>query len=267
MKKNLFLVGCGKLGSSLLDYWQNMDDINNIYIIDPYCADNCKLMYNSGKTIFVNNLDELDVTPDVIIFSVKPQLFSQVVGDYKKFSENKNIIISSVMAGISSKVLKDYFPSNPILRVMPNIGAKFGASATAGFKDESLSEANVEFANNLYSKIGKFIWLEDEELINVATAIAGSGPAYFFNLAEEMVKAGMENGLSKDLSSILVSQTLMGSALLLEENNDAEELREKVTSKKGTTEAALSILMPENAKNVPIAIKKAVLRAVELEKS
>lgn len=265
MKKNLFLVGCGKLGSSLLDYWQNMEEINNIYIIDPYCADNCKLLYNSGKSIFVNSVEELDIIPDVIIFSVKPQMFVDVVDDYKKFSKNKNVIISSVMAGISSKVLKNYFPDNPILRVMPNIGAKFGASATAGYRDVSLSESDIEFANNLYSKIGEFIWLESEELINVVTAIAGSGPAYFFSLAEEMVKAGVENGLTIEISKALVSQTLMGSALLLKEENDAKSLREKVTSKKGTTEAALSVLMPENSKNVPLAVKKAIKRAEELE--
>ena len=126
---------------------------------------------------------------------------------------------------------------------MPNLPASVGKGVTGYCKSDNLSLNEEENTNTLLNSFGKAICLDNENLINVVTAISGSGPAYIFYLVEVLYKIGINQGLSAESAKVLALETLIGSAMLLESSNiDPKILRQNVTSPGGTTEAGLEIL-------------------------
>lgn len=177
----------------------------------------------------------------IVILSVKPQMMGQVLeGVAGQFQQGALVI--SIAAGITTSFIRQKIGSVQVIRVMPNTPALVGQGAS-GLYAANASKESTEAALKIFGAIGKAALVDNEDLINAVTAVSGSGPAYFFMLMEEMIRAGVELGLDETTACDLVLQTAKGAALLAETASAGGEspaqLRKKVTSPNGTTEAAI----------------------------
>ena len=177
----------------------------------------------------------------VLMICVKPQnvkaLLSSIEG-----KTNDNTLVISIAAGITTQSLAKRLSNCQIIRAMPNTPAMVDEGATAIYSANASKEA-VDLALQLFSAVGRAVVVEQENLIDAVTAISGSGPAYFFVLMEEMVKAAVTMGIPVDIAEELVYQTAKGAGVLAKQayarGESPAELRRKVTSPRGTTEAAI----------------------------
>ncbi len=213
-----------------------------------------------------------DLTPaikesSVIILAVKPQDFDTVLEQIKPLVDNKKLIIS-IAAGITTHYIEKKLGGNiRVVRAMPNMPAQIGEGMTAVTKGKIASASDIKTAVAIFNAIGKTAFV-DENFIDTVTAISGSGPAYVFLFAEYLMKAAQSLGLGEAVSRDLVYKTLTGSAHLLEKSQDnAATLRAKVTSKGGTTQAAMDVFMANNfEKTISEAVAAAKKRSEELKK-
>jgi len=174
--------------------------------------------------------------------------------------------ILSIMAGITLAQLESWLPpSTVVLRAMPNMPAILGAAASAVSGNSSTCEDDFAWAEAVLSSFG-VVARVPEKLLNSVTGLSGSGPAYVFLLAEAMIEAGVGEGIDRDVSRLLVTQTLLGSARLLAETGESPEvLRAAVTSPGGTTAAGLRVLERHCLRSAVIeAVAAASARAREL---
>ncbi len=204
---------------------------------------------------------------DVLVLSVKPQNMAEVLEEIKG-SVKEGALVISIAAGIKTGRIAEALGEVAIVRVMPNTPALVGQGASGLFANQ-FAKARLGEALKIFSAVGKAVVVEDENLIDVVTAVSGSGPAYYFLVMEEMIKAGAELGLPAEVAKELVLQTAKGAAILAgqaDKNGQAPgELRKKVTSPGGTTEAALKVMAEgEFGAVLRSAIKKAAQRSVEL---
>jgi len=204
---------------------------------------------------------------NIVVLSTKPQQMNEALESIKEAVSADKLVIS-IAAGIKVDKITDELGNIAVVRVMPNTPALIGEGASALYANEK-AKARLDEALKIFSAIGKAVVVEDERLIDAVTAVSGSGPAYFFLLMEEMTKAGIELGLSKNVAKELVLQTAKGAALLAaERDKEAEspaELRRKVTSPGGTTEAALKIFAEGDVGPlIQAALKRACERSKEL---
>jgi len=213
---------------------------------------------------------ELAAKVDTLVLSVKPYDMNDVLEEIKT-NLNVDTLIISIAAGIKTSQITKILGPRPVIRVMPNTAALVGEAATALFATAPAAE-KLEIAVKLFSAIGIAAVVDDEDLIDAVTAVSGSGPAYYFLMMEEMIKAAVELGLPADTAKSLVLRTAKGAAVLAVKADAAGEspaqLREKVTSVGGTTEAALKVLSQgQFAQLFNKAIKKARDRSKELSNS
>ncbi|MBC7524352.1 MAG: pyrroline-5-carboxylate reductase [Flavobacterium sp.] len=202
---------------------------------------------------------------DIIILAIKPQDFKTLATSIASFL-NKNQIVLSVMAGVTIPTLKSKLGCEKIVRSMPNMPSQIGKGMTVFTASNQVDRKELFIIQNLINTTGKSIYVENEKLIDAATAISGSGPAYVFYFMNSMIKAAENLGFSQSEAELLVNQTFMGSVDLQNSSSISnEQWIKKVASKGGTTEQALLVF--ENNK-VEDAIVKAVIaannRAVEL---
>ena len=219
-----------------------------------------------GVATFENNA-ELAREVEVLVLSVKPQNIKEVLDGIKQ-SVKPGILVISIAAGIKVAKIAAALGDLAIVRVMPNTPALVGAGASALYANKKARSA-LEKAKSIFHAVGEVVVVEDEDLIDAVTAVSGSGPAYYFLLMEEMIKAGRNLGLSEEIAARLVLQTAKGAALLAIEaaktGESPAELRRKVTSPKGTTEAALKVFAEGNfGQIVSDGIKRARDRSIEL---
>ncbi len=204
---------------------------------------------------------------ETLVLSVKPQIITNALESIKDAIGSVKLVIS-IAAGIKVEKIASVLGDIAIVRVMPNTPALIGEGAAALFTNEQAKPMLLK-AISIFSSVGKAVVVENEGLIDAVTALSGSGPAYFFLLMEEMIKAGIELGLPDDISKDLVLQTAKGAGLLACEADKNDEspaiLRKKVTSPGGTTEAAIKILIQGNFGSlVRNALKRACQRSREL---
>lgn len=210
---------------------------------------------------------ELAAQSAIVFLSVKPQNMSRML-DGIAGKLKKDAIVISIAAGVTTTYLAKRLGDVAIIRTMPNTPAMVDEGATAIFNRSASPEA-LERAVELFSAVGKAVILDDENLLDAVTAVSGSGPAYFFLLMEEMVRAAEELGIPSDEAEELVYQTARGAGVLAmmayARNESPAELRRKVTSPHGTTEAAMRIFREGNfSGNVFAAIARARDRSREL---
>ena len=215
----------------------------------------------------VNNNGEVAAKVDILILSVKPQNMAEALESIKN-AVKKDTLVISIAAGVKTANIASVLGNIAIVRVMPNTPALIGEGASALFANEK-AEPMLERAKSIFSAVGKAVVVDDEDLIDAVTAVSGSGPAYYFLLTEEIIKAAIELGLPADVAKDLVLQTAKGTALLAAEADKRGEtvaqLRQKVTSPGGTTEAALKVIAEGKFGGlVAAAIKKARDRSRQL---
>jgi pyrroline-5-carboxylate reductase len=204
---------------------------------------------------------------DVLMLSVKPQVMKAVLEDIKEAISDRVLVIS-IAAGITTALITSILGDVAIVRVMPNMPAWIEEGASALYANKKAA-ALIEKAQRILQSVGKAIVVEEEALIDPVTAVSGSGPAYFFLLMQEMIKAGVEMGLSEKNAQSLVLQTAKGAALLAEkvaaEGRTPAQLAAEVATPNGTTEAALNVFGAQGfGATVSAALHQASERAREL---
>jgi pyrroline-5-carboxylate reductase len=230
-----------------------------------------RLDYIAGtyKVKTTSNNEELVKFARVILICVKPQSVNQMLGEIEHKIPDNSLVIS-IAAGITTTFLAKRLSNCRIIRAMPNTPAIVGEGATALFSANA-DKASVDYAVQLFSAVGRAVVVETEDLMNVVTAISGSGPAYFFLLMEEMVKSAQKMGLGADIAADLVCQTAKGAGVLAQQayvnGESPAQLRRKVTSPKGTTEAAITVFEKQNLGEILSAgFERARQRSMELSK-
>jgi len=179
----------------------------------------------------------------VVILAVKPQLMAAVAGALAPALQSARPLVISVAAGIRADRLQHWLGADiAVVRSMPNRPALIGAGATGLYASDSLPAEDRALAQQVLASTGLCLWVRSEGDIDVVTALSGSGPAYFFRLAELMAEAGVAQGLEPHVARQLAAQTLAGAGQLVaaEAAPDLARMRAEVTSKGGTTEAALA---------------------------
>ncbi len=268
--KTIGFIGGGNMAQALLEgvLKAELFQAENVWVSDVRSErlDALKAQYDIQTT--TDNI-ELTKRADIVILSIKPQVMPDVLKSIAgKFKED--VLVISIAAGITTAAIKAYLGAVQVIRVMPNTPALVGASA-AGLYNAGASESSLKAAIDICASVGKAVVVEDEALIDSVTAVSGSGPAYYFLLMEEMIKAGVELGLSEADAKTLVLQTAKGAALLAESaqqrGQDPAILRQKVTSPGGTTEAALKVMDEHNLGQIILkALTAARNRGQELSK-
>jgi len=220
-----------------------------------------------GVTIY-NRLEEVEGPLELVILAIKPQDSDQVMETLASKVNDDSLIIS-IMAGVSLAKMESFLPGRMIIRAMPNTPSAILQGMTAFCGNAQVSPGRMGVAQVILNGLGQALQVENEAMIDAATAISGSGPAYLFYLAEAMAEAAVQFGFSRDDARALVTQTLVGSSMLLAgTDEEAADLRVKVTSKGGTTEAALNHLNQVGVLDHFIdAFKAAKNRAEELGRS
>ncbi len=270
-KLKILLVGCGKMGGSLLEGIVKFNDnFNLIDVVDPVINDSYKRNFKKNKTNFYPNIRELkdSITYDSIVIATKPNNYVEIFKDLKNhIIINEEMLIISILAGIKIKKIEDIIGAVPIIRAMPNIASSVAEGMTALIGNKKMKSDQINAANMIFQTIGNKIWLEHEDQMDSFTAISGSGPAYFFYFTECLHKIAIDEGFSEDLAKQISEQIIIGSGKLIKDSNiDVSQLRENVTSPNGTTEAALKVLSGDDGllSKLREAIEKAKKRSIEI---
>jgi len=203
----------------------------------------------------------------IVLLCVKPQHMADLLASVREVASADQLFIS-IAAGISTKYIVSAI-AKPVrvVRVMPNTPMLVGKGMSGIAPGENATPADMATARRIFESAGKVVEVK-EELMNAVTAVSGSGPAYFFFLAENMIQAGIEMGLSPEAADLLTRQTFAGAAEMLATSPDSPaELRRKVTSPGGTTHAAITQMQEKSMPQAIIgALKAAEQRGRELGK-
>jgi len=212
----------------------------SILVAEPDSRQREQLTLNFGIAVTDNNMETLQ--QDVVVLSVKPQLLQTVCRQLAPAGNVTKPLYVSIAAGIRTADIARWLGGNvAVVRCMPNTPALIRCGATALYANRTVNEPQKQQAEAILQAAGLTTWVEDENLLDAVTAVSGSGPAYFFLLIEAMQKAAVDLGLDNETATRLTLQTALGAARMANESGlTAEELRARVTSKGGTTAAAIA---------------------------
>nr|WP_285876993.1 pyrroline-5-carboxylate reductase [Fictibacillus phosphorivorans] len=266
-KEKITFIGAGAMAEAIMEGLIKTNKWHASLITIKNRSNSDRLMELQTKygVIPAPTLKDAVSNAEIIILAVKPKDASEAVKSIEPFIQ-KNQLIISVMAGVSTETITEWVnKDNPVLRAMPNTSASIGYSATALSKGLFAADTHVQKAVELFETIGT-VTLVPEEKLHIVTGLSGSGPAYIYYVAEAMQKAAEELNLSHEEAKTLISQTLLGASLMLKNTSESPiELRKKVTSPGGTTEAGIGKLDQYQVHDAFLAcIKKAVRRSEEL---
>ena len=238
---SLVLAGAGKMGAAMLRAWLGAGLAPGaLTVIDPApAADISSLAKDAGFA-----LNRPAAAPEVLVLAIKPQALDEATS--LAALAGPNTLVISILAGKTIANVHARLPqAGAIIRAMPNLPAAIGRGVAGLTAEEGASVAQRAMAEALLAATGVVVWVEDERQIDAVTAISGSGPAYVFYLAECLAEAGVALGLPGEVAARLARATIEGSGELLFQSRDRTpaELRESVTSRGGTTAAALEVLM------------------------
>lgn len=251
----LLLAGAGKMGSAMLEGWLARGlKPRQVAVIEPNPSSALRALTRRGLRI---NPKGSTSPASAIVIAVKPQTAPEAVPPLAPYV-GKTTLVLSIMAGRTIGFLEKSLPSGiAVVRAMPNTPAAIGRGISVAVANANVSTRQRKQATELLAAIGKVEWITNEALMDAVTALSGSGPAYLFLLAEAMTKAGIAAGLPAGLAGTLARETIAGSGELLRRSNlDAAVLRQNVTSRGGTTAAALQVLMG------PAGLDKLMTKAV-----
>lgn len=261
-------LGAGNMGSALIRGALKAKAVKakDVTAFDVQSDALARLKKAAGIRSAKSNADAVSAA-NYIFLCVKPQQMAEVLAGIKGRISPKQCLIS-IAAGVRTEKIEAAFGPAPVsvVRVMPNTPAMigFGASAVCGGK--AAREADIRFAIKFFASVGKAVRVS-EEAMDAVTALSGSGPAYVFYLAEALLKAARAEGLASDAAKVLIEQTLLGSARMLGGKDSPSQLRRKVTSPGGTTEAALRHLEESKwAETFVEAVRRAAERSRQLSR-
>jgi pyrroline-5-carboxylate reductase len=245
LPRSLVLAGAGKMGAAMLEGWLAAGlPAGAASILDPAPSEAIKALAREGRIRLGG--DAAAEPPEVLVLAIKPQSLDEAASALRAHAGPDTLVVS-ILAGKTVADLTRALPeARAVVRAMPNLPASIGRGATGAYASPPTSAAQRATADRLLGCNGIVEWVEDEALVDAVTALSGSGPAYVFHLVEAMAAAGEAAGLEAGLAARLARATVSGAgALLAQSELPAATLRENVTSKGGTTAAALEVLMAE----------------------
>ena len=255
--RGLVLLGCGKMGSALLQGWLSQGlPAAAVHVIDPAPSD-----WVLAQGVHVNAA--LPDDPAVVLVAVKPQMMGAALPRLQAFGGGATLLVS-VAAGTRIAAFEAAFgAATPIVRTMPNTPAAVGRGITAICGNAVATAAHLAIAETLMSAVGQVVRLDGEHQMDAVTAVSGSGPAYVFHLIEALAAAGAAQGLPADMAMQLARATVCGAGeLAWRAPESAAQLRINVTSPGGTTAAALAVLMDPDT-GFPALLARAVQAAAD----
>ncbi len=264
----LLLVGCGKMGSALLEGWLERGlDPQDVSIIEPN-ADHLQGFLGRGVSHAAapEGLPE-GLAPALMLFAVKPQMLAEALPNYRRYATAGAAAISIAAGWRLAAFEAALGPETAVVRAMPNTPAAVGRGMTVLCANARCGQSLRDLAGDLLGAVGEVAWVDDESLIDPVTAVSGGGPAYVFLLIECLAEAGVEAGLPADLAMQLARVTVAGAGQLVYQSSEpAATLRQNVTSPGGTTLEALKVLMAEDGLQplMTRAIAAAAARSREL---
>ncbi len=239
--QNIAFIGGGNMARSLIGGLVGRGiDPKTLHVAEPVEALRDALKHDFGVNVHAEAAQAAG-NASLWLLAVKPQVMRDVCESLAQAAASQRPLVVSIAAGITSAQLQRWLGAElPVIRAMPNTPALLGAGVTGLFANAAVDEAARGGADALLGAAGKTVWVEDEALIDSVTAVSGSGPAYVFLLAEAMEAAGIAEGLPAEAARTLTVQTILGAARMLTEAGEAPaELRRRVTSPNGTTQAAI----------------------------
>ncbi len=259
-KNGLVLLGCGKMGSAMLQGWlaQGLPP-SSVWVIDPNPSD-------WVKSTKVNINSDLPDAPAIALLAVKPQMMGEALPAIAAMGGGDTLFVS-VAAGTPIATFEDAFgAASPIIRAMPNTPAAVGQGITAIIGNTQTTPAHMDLADALLRAVGQVVRLDHEDQMDAVTGVSGSGPAYVFHMIECLAAAGEAQGLAPALAMQLAQATVAGAGALAEAADEPpSQLRINVTSPNGTTQAGLEVLM-NDATGLPPLLRATVAAATERSK-
>lgn len=263
------VIGAGNMGSALIRgliaSGKASADAVRVYDVDKNSL--VALEKELGVLVASRIEDTCDGDVSVLVLAVKPQILGDVLDSIADRVTEKQILIS-IAAGIPTEFILSRFRSPVrVIRAMPNAAAMVGASATAMCKAGSADDADLAVALDLFSAVGVAVKVE-EKLMNVVTALSGSGPGYLFPMMEALTDAAVLMGLDRPTARALTVQTFLGSAVMAGSAGASfSELKDRITSPGGTTIAGLHVLEKSGLRGTLMdAVQAATRRGEELAK-
>jgi len=262
----IVIIGGGNMGKTYAQSFLGS------HIIRPYDLVTLERNADKHEDLRRNNIVNIETSPgnfiketDLIVLAVKPQDAENLYPTMKPYI-NENQIVLSIMAGVTVDTIEAGLGTKKVVRAMPNLPAQIGMGMTAFTANEEVTKNELISVQNLLSTTGKAIYFNNEKMLDAATAVSGSGPAYVYYFMDAMLNAAKSMGFSHSEADLLVWQTFNGSIHLHNKNTlSCAEWIARVKSKGGTTEAALNVFNNQNLnQTISDGLQAAFDRAVEL---
>ncbi|MCP4409663.1 MAG: pyrroline-5-carboxylate reductase [Gammaproteobacteria bacterium] len=242
---SIAFIGAGNMARSLIGGLLTGDwPAERIRVSDPDPTQ-LEILGQQCPGVFITEDNEVCVEKaDVVLFAIKPQSLRAAVRRLAQSLSGREILIISIVAGVRTHDLLRWLGAQfAVVRCMPNTPALVSSGATGLYANSLVNTDQRDTAESILRAVGLTLWFDKEPLLDVVTALSGSGPAYFFLIMEAMEQAAVSLGLSKESARLLTLQTAFGaSKLALESKEEIATLRQHVTSKGGTTERAVTEL-------------------------
>lgn len=262
----ILLIGAGRMGSALLKGWI-AKGIGPVEIVEPHPSAALRNLAKASSIVLHADLAGVPARVRACVVALKPQLLRTEAAKLRGLAESGALMIS-IAAGTSIKTMtKAWGPKARIVRAMPNTPGSIGRGISALYASSKAMPDDHRLAESLLAALGETVWVKREALIDSATAVSGSGPAYVFYLVEALAEAASAQGLPREVAGKLARATVCGAGALLDTDpRPVADLRRDVTSPGGTTEAALEVLMGEDGLRALMAraVAAANKRAKEL---
>lgn len=267
MSKRIALIGFGNMGQALVRGWLEQGiDAASIRVVDP---DDRALAVAAELGIAAGRDVDGDA-PDVVLLAVKPAQLDDALGACAAWRAAAPLFVSIAAGRTLASIAAALGGDAAIVRAMPNTPAAIGRGMTVLAASSAATAEQRRVAETLMSGVGQVAWIDDEWQMDAVTAVSGSGPAYVFALIESLARAGVAAGLEPGLAERLATATVAGAGAYAESSGeDAAELRRRVSSPGGTTEAALEVLNADDglAALLERAVRAAAARSRELASS
>lgn len=268
-QKKIAFIGAGNMSNSIISGLIAQHYPSSHIMASNPSSQKLEALQSSLGILTTNDNDEAIAWADIVVLSVKPQIMEQVCHAFNK-SDIDNKLFVTLAAGIPSQRYLDYF-SAPIrlIRVMPNTPSLLGLGMSGLFAGDGVNDNDKAIVSQIMTAVGEILWVNDEKHIDSVIACSGSSPAYFFLMMEYMQQSAVNMGLTAEEARKLIQQAALGAAQMVRHNDHLElsALRKQVTSKGGTTHAAIETFKTQGLEQiVDNAMANAVKRADEMAK-
>ncbi len=261
--KRIGIIGLGNMGRAILNGLASSGAVRKSAITGlDSDSGKCRDIKKRFGISISKSVKELVARSDIVLIAVKPQNMDAVLDEISICGKNRLYI--SIAAGVKTHRLENNLGGRArVIRVMPNTPALVGEGISALCKGRYASRSDLKTADEIFSSVGEVVEL-NERYFDVVTALSGSGPAYFFYLKEALIEAAVRLGMDRKTAKGLVLKTALGSArLLLESGHEPRLLRQRVTSKGGTTERAIAVFEKAKFKSI---VERAIIAAAQRSK-